>query len=114
MTLEEINKTKSYKLPFELISDDPSFKIIDCLFSNYEIPQSIADICDNVEISPVQAQSILDNLITEKIAKREKNIDGDSFLANFTSAKTMGLFQYYRAVLDENLENLTYNKINLK
>lgn len=114
MTLEEINKTKEFQLPFEIISDAPPLKILDCLFSNYEIPQTELDICEISETSEHQVKLVLNNLLDEKIIKQEKSSYGNVFLANFKSPKTMGLFQYYRAVLDENLENLAYNKKNLK
>lgn len=113
MTLEEINKTTEYKLPFELISDDPALKIIDCLLSNYEIPQQVIDISESVGVSSEKVQLILKNLCSENIITQKKIQDEYCFIANFTSSKTMGLFQYYRAVLDENLDKLTYNKKNL-
>lgn len=114
MTLEEVNKTAEFKLPFEIISDASPFKVLDCLFSNYEIPQTESDICSYTQVSNHQVNVILDNLLEEKIIKKEKDVETDVFLANFSSPKTMGLFSYYRAVLDENLEKLAYNKVDLK
>ncbi len=98
--------TTDYKLPFELIDDSAPLKILDCLFSNYEIPLSESDICDDAQITGDKVGLILDSFLQDKIITREKIDQEIVFSANFNSPKTMGLFQYYRAVLDENLERL--------
>ncbi len=91
-----------------------AFCVIDCFLSNYEIPLSIKDICDITNLSPNNINPILSKLQNQNIIKSEKDSNETAFIANFTSPKTMGLFQYYRAVLDENLEKLAYNKVDLK
>ena len=98
---------------FDRVSIDASsqpFRVIDCFLSNYEIPLSVEDVYDITNLPRNNVKDILAKLQTQNIIKTEKDSDERVFLANFISPKTMGLFQYYRAVLDENLEKLSYNK----
>lgn len=104
--------TTEYVLPFELIAGASTpFNVLDFFLSNYEIPLSLLDIAENIQVSPKEVQIILNNFLQQKIIKCKKDNNETLFLTNFLSPKTMGLFQYYRAVLDENLENLAYKKI---
>ena len=115
MTLEEIKKIAEYKLPFQRL--DPhskSLQVLDCLLSNYELPQTVEEIQGFTDLDNTTIQEALTSLVNEKIILLKKEEDETEYLANFRSPKTTGLFQYYRAVLDENLSNLEYNKVDLK
>ena len=103
------------RIPFEILdSKSAPLRVIDCFLSNYEIPLTVNDVCEITGLSTNDVEPILENILKQKIIKQEKELDEKVFLANFRSPKTMGLFQYYRAFLDENLEKLAYNKIDLK
>ncbi len=115
MTLEEIKKIAEYGLPFQRI--DPhskSLQVLDCLLSNYELPQTADEIQSFTSLDSEDVQEALNVLLGENIILLKKEDDESVYLANFRSPKTTGLFQYYRAVLDENLSNLEYNKVDLK
>ena len=115
MALEEIKKIVEYRLPFQrLDQNSKSLHVLDCLLSNYELPQTIEEIQSFTNLDGTNIREILDVFIHENIVTL-KNEDGEQvYLANFHSPKTTGLFQYYRAILDENLSNLEYNKVDLK
>ena len=115
MTLEEIKKIAEYRLPFQRI--DPhskSLQVLDCLLSNYELPQTKDEIQSFTSLDSESIEEALNALITESIILLKKDDGESAYLANLRSPKTTGLFQYYRAVLDENLSNLEYNKVDLK
>ncbi|MBI5146780.1 MAG: hypothetical protein HZA84_06120 [Thaumarchaeota archaeon] len=115
MTLEEIKKIVEYRLPFQRL--DPRSKtlhVLDCLLSNYELPQTVEEIQSFTNLDSTIIQEALEAFVNEKIIILQKDEDEAAYVANFHSPKTAGLFQYYRAVLDENLSNLEYNKIDLK
>ncbi len=115
MTLEEIEKTAEYRLPFQRIdSHSKSLQVLDCLLSNYELPQTIEEIQGFTDLDSESIQRSLEDLVSEKIVLSKEEENELIYFANFHSPKTIGLFQYYRAVLDENLSNLEYNKVDLK
>lgn len=115
MALESVKKIGEYRLPYQRL--DPYSKtlhVLDCLLSNYELPQTVEDIQSFTALDSNSILEALSAFINEKIVISQNENDETVYLANFHSPKTIGLFQYYRAVLDENLANLEYNKIDLK
>ncbi len=115
MALETIERVDEYDLPFARVDESSlPLRVLDCFFSNYDIPLTLDDVCSIVEKTSDDIEAVLENYLLENIIKRDKLSGEEVFSPNFKSPKTMGLFQYYRAVLDENLEKLAYNKVALK
>ena len=110
--LGRIKRTSGYQLPFGYI--DPSsnvFCVIDCFLSTHDIPLARRDISEITNLPLNDINPILSKLLNQKIIKSEKDSNGIViFSANFASPKTMGLYQYYRAVLAENLEKMMVNE----
>lgn len=64
MALEEIKKIVEYRLPFQrLDQNSKSLPVLDCLLSNYELPQTIDEIQSFTDLDIASIREILDVFI---------------------------------------------------
>jgi len=108
--LEQAKDHTQAQLPLErLFPKDDTAKVLDFFLENYSLSCAEKKISKVIGVSDTELSTILKNLVTEKILESEKNGLEIKYFLNSKFPRTVGLFQYFRATLDDNLSGYEYN-----
>ena len=92
-------------LPLVRLFKTSTAKVLDLIFESYNTQFTKNEISEINNISLESTEQVLQELLNEGMLKKER-VGLDTFYkANFSSARTEGLFQYVRATLDENFDS---------
>ena len=80
-------------------------KVLDLVLESYGTQFTKNEISEINNISLESTEEILKELLNEGILKEEKIGLDIYYKANFSSARTVALFRYVRATLDENFDS---------
>lgn len=104
---QELKKdaTNDANLPLIRLFKTPIAQVLDLIFESYNTSFTKNEIAEINGLSLDNTDEILKVLLKEKILKKEKVGLDVFYKANFSSARTEGLFRYVRATLDENFDS---------
>jgi len=92
-------------LPLIRLFKTPTAKVLDLVLESYNTQFTKNEISEINNISSDNIEEILKELLNEGLLKKEKVGLDIFYKANFSSARTEGLFRYVRATLDENFDS---------
>ena len=108
--LEQAKENTQVQFPLErLFPNDDTAKVLDFFLENYSLSCAEKKISKIIDVSDTNLTSILKTLVKEKILQSEKNGLEIKYFLNSKFPRTVGLFQYFRATLDDNLSGYEYN-----
>lgn len=104
---QELRKdtTNEDSLPLIRLFKTPTAKVLDLILESYNTHFTKNEVAEINNLSLENTEIIIKNLINEGILKKEKEGLEIFYKANFSSARTEGLFRYIRATLDENFDS---------
>lgn len=109
--LEKSDNNNEVKLPLErLFQNNPTAKVLDFFLENHSLACAKNKLFKIIAIPEGELGQILDSLVEEKILKAEKIGLEHKYSLYAQAPRTEGLFQYFRATLDNNLDRYEFGK----